>query len=217
MKVGTDGILLAAWAHAVEPQRILDIGTGTGLIALMLAQRFPEALVDAVELDPAAAGQAAQNAADSPWENRVSVHCVDICRFQSPNRYDLIVANPPFFDRSLKGPDRARNVARHSDALNATQLLSAVNQLLHAAGVFCLIVPAAQGSILQHGANEYQLHCHSICKVSPNADKSVHRWLMLFGRKKDDDVAHTQLVVEASRHDYSEDYRALTREFYLKH
>jgi len=217
MKVGTDGIMLGAWANADRPQRILDIGSGTGLIALMLAQRFPDARIDAVEIEKGAAKQAQGNVARSLWEHRINVQHLDTEQFQPPCRYDLVVSNPPYFADSLKGPDIARNMARHADSLSAMHLLESVDRLLNSSGTFCVILPIADGTSLLVSAAEHQLHCQSICEVRPNVGKTAHRWLISFTRSEVDVVARSSLIVEAGRHNYSDEYRTLTREFYLKH
>lgn len=118
MKVGTDGVLLGAWAPADKAKRILDVGTGTGLIALQLAQRNPHARITAIEIDAAAAGQATENVSHSPWADRVEVICHDFRDYQPENRFDLIVSNPPYFIDALKCPDEQRCTARHAGNLN---------------------------------------------------------------------------------------------------
>ena len=148
MKVGTDGILLGAWALAQTPTHILDIGTGTGLIALMLAQRFPIANVDAVEFEPSACQQAAENFANSPWATRLQALCADISDWSRlPNhsgKYSLIVSNPPWFVDSLKPPLESRALARHTPSLSSADLISAVRRLITPGGDFCIILPAEQ-------------------------------------------------------------------------
>ena len=143
MKVGTDGVLLGAWA-AVRPQdrRMLDIGTGTGLIALMLAQRAPEAHVTGVDIDDV--GQARENAAASPWSGRVAFAQCPVQEFETPEPFDLIVSNPPFFVDSLTCPDRGRTAARHAVHLPFGDLRDAVLRLLAPGGRFAVILPTAE-------------------------------------------------------------------------
>ena len=150
MKVGTDGVLLGAWA-AVRPQdrRMLDIGTGTGLIALMLAQRAPEAHVTGVDIDDV--GQARENAAASPWSGRVAFAQCPVQEFETPEPFDLIVSNPPFFVDSLTCPDRGRTAARHAVHLPFGDLRDAVLRLLAPGGRFAVILPTAESGAFPRG------------------------------------------------------------------
>ena len=141
MKVGTDGVLLGAWANAKGKQRILDIGTGSGLIALMLAQRT-DAMITGIEIDPASATQAQENAAASPWADRLQIVATDIAGYTSYQAFDLIVSNPPFFNEMLLPPGAARSQARHTQALTFEALLFHVQRLLSPEGSFCAILPA---------------------------------------------------------------------------
>ncbi len=222
MKVGTDGVLLGAWAElhnsgqASEHCQILDIGSGTGLIALMLAQRFPTATIAAVELDAAAAEEAALNFSESPWANRLSLYHGDIGKFRSAELFDLVVANPPFFVESLHGPDAARNAARHTETLTSQQLLRSVDCLLADQGTFCAIVPWQQHSAVIHLAAKHNLHVAKICSVQPTPQKSAHRTLLSFQRNTVEAPERSQLVVELSRHNYSAEFRELTKAFYLR-
>jgi len=142
MKVGTDGILLGAWASTDSPQTILDIGTGTGLIALMMVQRYPQARVDALEIDEASALEATNNVRNSPFTNHVNVTHISLQLFaeHTPHHYDLIVSNPPFFNSGL-----ARNAARHVHTLPHEDLIFCTKKLLNEKGQFCLILPKKEG------------------------------------------------------------------------
>ena len=142
MKVGTDGVLLGAWAPADGAERILDVGTGTGLIALQLAQRNPHARITAIEIDATAAGQAAENVSRSLWTDRVEVVCRDFRDYQPENRFDLIVSNPPYFIDALKCPDEQRCTARHAGNLNYDLLFRRSASLLKEQGVVSIIIPA---------------------------------------------------------------------------
>ena len=144
MKVGTDGVLLGAWTSVDHSHRLLDIGTGTGLIALMLAQRCPQAFITAIDIDAEAVEQARENALSSPWKDRVEVLLQDICTFPANQQFDTIVSNPPYFIDSLKCPDDQRNTARHTDTLDAERLLASVARLLTDDGRFSIILPAEQ-------------------------------------------------------------------------
>jgi tRNA1Val (adenine37-N6)-methyltransferase len=147
MRVNTDGVLLGAWADVSDADRILDVGTGTGVIALMLAQRSPYAHIDAVEIDVLSAADARNNVALSPWANRIDVIN---CSFQDfahsvKQSYNLIVSNPPYFNQSLKSPHTSRNLSRHSDALPYTHLIDGVINLLAPSGRFCGFFPIPKG------------------------------------------------------------------------
>ncbi len=221
MKVGTDGILLGAWCSPCDNRtaaRILDIGTGTGLIALMLAQRNPNALIDAIEVDHAACEQATENFAASRWSERLRAisGCVkDLC---TDLKYDLIVSNPPWFRDSLKSPSDARNTARHDDTLNATELLVAVDRLLTADGRFSTVLPGVSCLEFRANATRFRLHCVRNCQVQPKVDKLPARCLLEFSRTPPicEVVPETLIVETGTRHDYTTDFRNLTRDFYLR-
>ena len=157
MKVGTDGVLLGCWSgydaaaagsptipHRYHYARCLDIGTGSGLIALMLAQRFPDALIDAIDIDKAAVEQAAENFAASPWSDRLHAYCAKLQEWSIVNSqlYSLIVSNPPYFQNSLKNPDKGRQTARHTDTLSFSELIHHSTRLLSENGILALILPA---------------------------------------------------------------------------
>lgn len=222
MKVGTDGILLGAWATAIAPCRILDVGSGTGLIALMLAQRFPEAIVDAVEIDDSAAEQARENFLASPWSDRLNAIAGCIQEFSTDpdlaGKYSLIVSNPPWFRDSLRSGEPARDTARHMDALSSEDLLATVLRLLMEDGRFATILPTDEGLRLLQRASMAGLHCCRRCDVYPKAELPLKRLLLEFSRRDSHDpVISERLVVEtAQRHNYTPGFTALTSEFYLR-
>lgn len=237
MKVGTDGVLLGAWA-AVRPQdrRMLDIGTGTGLIALMLAQRAPEAHVTGVDIDDV--GQARENAAASPWSGRVAFAQCPVQEFETPEPFDLIVSNPPFFVDSLTCPDRGRTAARHAVHLPFGDLRDAVLRLLAPGGRFAVILPTAEAErFLAVCAGRLALVRRTDVRTTPR--RPAKRALMEFVRadrpaappadcsadRPADPPADcsaavpevSELVVGTGEHEcYTPEYRALTRDFYLK-
>ncbi len=222
MKIGTDGILLGAWAQAEQPQRILDIGTGTGLIALMMVQRFPSAIVDAVEIEPNAAEQAARNFSVSPWPQRLNLHHQSIQSFSAsglPDKvYSLIVSNPPWFVDSLKSNESSRNLARHTDSLGHEDLLNSVRLLLHRSGRFAVVLPFGESTSFIHSAQERNLFCRRQCHVRSKPRQSPHRILLEFETVPADSPAIPQeLTIENEQHhDYTESFRELTRDFYLR-
>lgn len=215
MKVGTDGVLLGAWTHINYAHRILDIGTGTGLIALMLAQRCPHAFITAIDIDTDAVEQALENVQSSPWANRVEVALQDICIYSTNQRFDTIVSNPPYFIDSLKCPDGQRNTARHTDTLDSVRLLSSVSRLLTDDGRFSIILPAEQTEILIQIAQTQNLYPSRQTAVITRPGLPPKRILMEFQKTRK--ACQTDgLVIELERHVYSEEYIALTKEFYLK-
>jgi tRNA1Val (adenine37-N6)-methyltransferase len=216
MKVGTDGVLLGAWATVADCKRVLDIGTGTGLIALMLAQRS-DALFDAVEIDPDAANQAATNIAESPWAGRIKVICSsfqDFCKNPSSG-YDLIVCNPPFFDNSLKSRTHSRSLARHSDQLELKELTSGVQKLLNPEGHFCVILPADRESEMITISKESNLFPCKIHRIRPVPGKEFRRLLMDFSFSIAKTTESEMIIETAGRHHYSLEYHDLTKEYYL--
>ena len=215
MKVGTDGVLLGAWADVRHSRSILDIGTGTGLIALMLAQRCPLAHIVGIDIDEATVGQAQENMSASPWAERLCAQCQDVRSLRQEGGYDTIVSNPPYFVDSLKCPDEQRTTARHTDTLDIRSLLEAVSLLLTDQGRFSIILPAEQTEMLVRVAAEVGLYPTRHTAVITRPGLPPKRTLMEFGR-----VPMTyqpdELVIELERHVYSEDYITLTRDFYLK-
>lgn len=215
MKVGTDGVLLGAWTNLENANRILDVGTGTGLIALMLAQRTKDATITAIDIDADAVSQAQENVLASPWKDRVEVALQDICTYAPDSLFDSIVSNPPYFANSLKCPDGQRTTARHTDSLDANRLIGKVTELLTSEGRFSLILPADQTDELLRIAEEKGLYPSRITRVITRPGLPPKRVLVEF-RKTTQICEETELVVELDRHVYSEDYIVLTKDFYLK-
>lgn len=215
MKVGTDGVLLGAWADVSSSQKILDVGTGTGLIALMLAQRCVEARITAIDIDGEAVLQARENMNASPWGNRMEAVLQDLKTFQPDVLFDTIVSNPPFFVDSLKCPDDQRNRARHTDTLPACFLLRKSAELLEEGGGLSLILPAEQTEGLITLAEGEGLYLSRLTSVITRPGLPPKRSLMEF-RKQVSACEKNSLIVELARHVYTEDYIALTRDFYLK-
>ncbi|MGN0048603.1 MAG: tRNA1(Val) (adenine(37)-N6)-methyltransferase [Bacteroides sp.] len=215
MKVGTDGVLLGAWTPVDDAARILDVGTGTGLIALMLAQRSDAARLVAVEVDPAAACQAQANVDASPWSGRVAVVCQDFREFVTEVPFDMMVSNPPYFTDDLKSPDRQRTLARHAGGLNYDLLFRRAARLLAPDGRVSLIVPADVEREVLQAAWLHGFHPMRVTRVYTKPGKPCRRLLMLFGRQEE--ACHTdELFIERGNQQYSEEYVALTRDFYLR-
>lgn len=215
MKVSTDGVLLGAWTAPDDASAILDVGTGTGLIALMLAQRS-QANIHAIDIEPEACKQAAENVAKSLWKGRMEVICTsfqDFCK-QTNHRYDLIVSNPPFFRNSLKTNDDGRNLARHSDTLSSEDLLMGVERLLTPQGRFCLILPYIESSLFLVDAALHNLYC--VCKtyVKPAPHKNITRVLMELRRERSK-LDEQNMIIQQEEGKYTADFTALTKDYYL--
>lgn len=215
MKVGTDGVLLGAWAPVAEARTALDVGTGTGLIALQLAQRNASLRVTAVEIDAAAAAQAAENVSESPWPGRIDVVCTDFGNFQPACGFDLIVSNPPYFIDALPCPDLQRNTARHAGGLNYDLLFRRSALLLAEGGLVSIIVPSEVERAAEDAAWMQGLYPQHRTRVHTKAGKPARRVLMTFGRQLGP-VVEDALYIHQAGGDYSDDYRRLTGDFYLK-
>ncbi|MDR0766308.1 MAG: methyltransferase [Odoribacteraceae bacterium] len=214
MKVGTDGVLLGAWACLEGARTILDVGCGSGLIALMAAQRTPEAIVHAVEIDRNAREQAVENVAGSPWRDRVSIFEGAVQQFQPPCPYDVILCNPPFFTRSTPSPRPGKNIARHCETLTHEELLVAAGRMITEGGTLQVILPVAEAERFTRHAAASRWHVNKIALVLPNPGKNPKRALLLLAREETT-VERETLIIEIDRHHYHESYRELTRDFYL--
>lgn len=218
MKVGTDGVLLGAWADVARCNRILDIGTGTGLIALMLAQRC-NAHIDAIDIDTGACLQAEENAEASPFGGRIHVTHAALADFASacPYKYDLIVSNPPYFDDSLKCPDRQRSTARHTDTLPLKELLQDAHKLLAPAGRIALILPYDRKETLLESIRMEKLFLSKETSVTPVPGAQPKRMLIkLTAELPAAPFQPDHLTIEVARHQYTDEYIRLTKDFYLK-
>ena len=214
MKVGTDGVLLGAWAECEGARRILDIGTGTGVIALQMAQRNPMAQVQAVEIDETAARRARANFDNSPWAERLEVEQTPVQEFEPAERFDLIISNPPYFVDSLLPPDAKRSTARHTHDLTFEELDRAVCRLLAESGRFALILPEPE---FERYAEQSQLHLVRRCNVHSVEGGAIKRVMGEFSKDKPAKIEIESLAIEVERRgEFSADYRALTKDFYLK-
>lgn len=215
MKVGTDGVLLGAWTSVQNAHKILDVGTGTGLVALMLAQRsLPDADIVALEIDETAAGQARENVTRSPWKERVEVVQTDFRSYQSSDKFDVVVSNPPYFVDSLECPDRQRNAARHNDSLTYEELLEGVAGLLAEDGTFTIVIPVDVADRVKMIAAVKNLYAVRQLNVITKPGGVPKRTLITFTFSNQECVVE-ELLTELARHQYSEEYIALTQEYYL--
>lgn len=216
MKVGTDGALLGAWADVQHATQILDIGTGTGVIALMLAQRASESVtIDAVEIDDQAYADARENIATSPWHDRIHVHHTAIQQFNPSTRFDLIVTNPPYFQKSYKPPTAQRETARHTERLTFDEILEAVEKLLAATGKFNVILPYTEGLQFITLAQHKGLYCTRKWVFRTRENKPVERFLLEFAWEKQE-PEEGEILLYSAGEEWSAGYKALMREFYLR-
>ncbi|MCD8293004.1 MAG: methyltransferase [Prevotellaceae bacterium] len=175
MKVGTDGVLLGAWCDVRDAARVLDVGAGTGLVSLQIAQRSPQALIASVEIDTDAADQAEENVRRSPWAGRITVFCCDFATFMPDTTFDLIVSNPPYFMDNLKCPDGRRNTARHTDTLDYGLLLRRASSLLTACGHLDIIIPAEAEQVVRRLAGSYKFHLRRLTRIYTKPGKPCRR------------------------------------------
>lgn len=215
MKVGTDGVALGAWAPVTGVRRILDIGTGTGLIALMLAQRSePACEIVAIELDHDAARQAAENVASSPWNQQIRVVESALQQYQS-KPFDLIVSNPPYFPHGQSFASLARQNARHTAMLTHQELLIHALRLLAPNGNIALILPVKEAQMLMEMAAIHGLFVAALQRLIPRHGLAPNRFLLLLSRTNDCNIAD-DLVIYSANGVYSESYGELVKDFYLK-
>ena len=219
MKVGTDGVLLGAWTSlAHDPTSILDIGTGTGVIALMLAQRSSAELIDALEIDEDAYEQAVENFENSDWGDRLFCYHAAFDEFVEEiegETYDLIVSNPPFYSDDYSSNDARRDQARFAEALPFPELLEGVARLLSEEGRFSVVIPRGEEEAFLKLAEHYGLFPQRITRVKGNPEVPEKRSLLELGFQQLE-VEPSALVIETTRHSYTPEYIALTRDFYLK-
>ena len=220
MKVGTDGVLLGAWAGQDCPGDILDIGTGSGLIALMLAQRFPQARITGIDCDRDAVMQARENFAGSPWSGRLRAIHTSLQNYchgpeAASERFGLIVSNPPFYDNTLTNPDSRRCAARHTGGLPHDELLLLSAGLLTDSGVFSLILPSESERSILRLADRSRLHLHRLTRVYSRPGSGVRRILASFGKSPVPAPIEDSLVLTDADGHRSAEHAALTKEFYL--
>ena len=220
MKVGTDGVLLGAWAPIDhDPFAILDIGAGTGLIALMLAQRTDAEEIEAIEIDAHAHEQCVENFENSPWNDRLFCFHSSLDAFMDEleaEEYDLIVSNPPFHTEAYFSGDEQRDAARFTASLPFKDLCEAAGLLLSEVGIFAVIVPFSAEETLVGLALENELYPLKITRVKGTPTTETKRSLLAFSKTKIENFPITELVIETARHQYTDDYIQLTKDFYLK-
>ena len=231
MKVGTDAVLLASWANLSNAKRVLDIGTGSGVIALIAAQRTAvNCHIDGIEIQEADCAQAASNVAASPWPDRVSIVCAAVQDYSPPHCYDIILCNPPYFINSLRPPGPGRTTARHTVQLDHASLISSVDRLLSPTGKASFIMPPEEGNKFKFSMEAAGLQVTRICSFRTRAGKNIERVLMTFARltpasgdpvtrdspfnvPKSVELSEILLYDEGNR--WSKEYAELTQDLYL--
>lgn len=219
MKIGTDGVLLGAWTPLKNnPFSILDIGTGTGIIALMLSQRSNAQQIDALEIDEEAYEQAVDNFENSPWSDRLFCFHAGLDEFveEPEDEYDLIVSNPPFYTEDYKSENEQRDLARFADAMPFEDLIEAAALLLSENGIFSVIIPFKEEEKFMAIAKEYELYPVKITRVKGTPTSEIKRSLLAFVRDENATILADELIIETARHIYTTEYIELTKDFYLK-
>jgi len=218
MKIGTDAVLLGAWT-SIEKNTfsILDIGAGTGVLALMLAQRSDAELIDAVEIDDNAYEQCVENFEASPWGDRLFCYHASLEEFveEIEDTYDLIISNPPFYAEDYKTDNDQRDLARFSDAMPFNHLIESASKLLSEDGVFSVIIPFKEEATFINLAANFNLFPNNILHVKGNPTSEIKRSLMELSFRESA-IAINELIIETERHHYTQDYINLTKDFYLK-
>ena len=218
MKIGTDSVLLGAWTSLKNnPFSVLDIGAGTGVLGLMLAQRSNAEAIEALEIDAEAYEQCSENFENSPWADRLFCYHASLLEFveEIEDKYDLIICNPPFYSEDYKTDNNARDLARFNDAMPFEHLAYAVSQLLSEDGLFSVVVPFKEEKNLIDLGFRVGLFPNRLTQVKGNLDSEIKRSLLEFSFKEDE-IKNSELIIETSRHKYTKDYINLTKDFYLK-
>ncbi len=218
MKVGTDGVLLGAWTPIDNnPYSILDIGAGTGLLALMMAQRTDAEQIDAVEIDADAHEQAVENFENSPWGDRLFCYHADLETFanEMEEEYDLIISNPPFYSEDYRTNDTQRDTARFQESLPFDLLIEAVDYFLSEKGIFSVIIPAKEEDKLIYLAAEFGLYPLQVTRVRGHAEAEIKRSLLAFSRQRVEKIPLNELTIEEKRHCYTPEFTTLVKNFYL--
>ncbi len=218
MKIGTDGVLLGAWTPLDHhPNSILDIGAGTGVIALMLAQRSNAETIDAIEIEPNAHAQCVENFESSPWGDRLFCYHADLVELiqELEEHYDLIVSNPPFHNTDIVGDNTSRTTARQTEDLPFEVLLIGAKTLLSTKGIFCCIIPFIEETTFLNLASNLGLYPFKITRVKGNLNAPIKRSLVAFSLTRKE-ILSDELIIEVNRNQYTSDYIELTKAFYIK-
>ncbi len=218
MKVNTDGVLLGAWTNIDGVSSVLDVGTGTGLIALMIAQRSQNSFITGIDIDQHAAIEAAENAGKSPWPHRISIQHISFQNFAETNtgKFSLIISNPPFFSNSVKNANTRLSAARHNHLLPFADIISGTRRMLDEKGHLSIILPVDEADLFIESASNNGLFLRRIANVKPFPDKEPNRSLMEFSFLKSETVRTVFSVYNETKLNYSQEFISLARDFYLK-
>jgi tRNA1Val (adenine37-N6)-methyltransferase len=214
MKINTDGVLLAALVDRDSPKHILDIGTGTGVLALMMAQRFPNSKVEAVEIDELASATADRNFQCSVFSDRLTINNIAIEKYNNPIQFDLIISNPPFFVNDLKNTEEKKGIARHASEQFFVDLIAKVDELLSSNGSFWFILPPKQADFLIDKAKQFQLFVHKIVMLHSDLSKPAFRSIVCLSRTNEGLVKEQFYIYEAEKI-YTKAYQELLKDFFL--
>lgn len=219
MKVGTDSVLLGAWCPIENnPFSVLDIGAGTGILSLMIAQRSNAEQIDALEIDEDAYEQCVENFENSPWGDRLFCFHAGLDEFvdEPEDEYDLIISNPPFYAEDYKTENSKRDLARFQEAMPFEDLIEAADLLLSENGIFAVIIPYKEEEKFIDLCSEVELYPIKVTRVKGTHNTEIKRSLLAFKRYELSTLTADELVIEINRHEYTDDYINLTKDFYLK-
>ncbi|MCP4551263.1 MAG: methyltransferase [Bacteroidetes bacterium] len=216
MKVGTDGVLLGAWSKIHDEENILDIGTGSGVIALMIAQKC-KANIDAIDIDLKSIEQAVLNFSKAKWSKRLKAIHSTLQNYvkKTTKKYDLIISNPPFFHQSLNSPIQEKNLSKHTNTLSFDSLAYGISQLMKDDGRVHLILPTAEAKLFLHLSLINGLYCTRLTMVRPSPSKPVNRWLIEL-KKLQENRIEDEIILRDANHNFTDAYIALTKDYYLK-
>ncbi|WP_207435636.1 methyltransferase [Sabulibacter ruber] len=216
MKVCTDSCVLGAYAQVAGAKRILDIGAGTGLLSLMVAQRAPEAHIEAVEIDPAAAAQAQENICLSPWADRVRLFPMSLQEFAqiNPGQFDIIISNPPFFQASLKSSDAVKNQAKHTETLSFTEVISFSARFLSSEGKLHILLPPHEARVFEQEAHANGFYTNNILWLEATPGGKLLRTIHTYSRLRST-MSESTLAVREKDHTYTQAFRELLKDYYL--
>lgn len=218
MKIGTDSVLLGAWTSINHrPFSVLDIGAGTGVLGLMIAQRSNAQNIEAIEIDGNAYEQCSENFENSPWADRLFCYHASLIEFteEIEDKFDLIICNPPFYSEDYKTENKARDLARFNDAMPFEHLIYAAVNLLSKDGIISVVIPHKEEPSFVDLASKVGLFPNRMLRVKGNPDSDIKRSLLEFSFNELE-VQTSELIIETARHQYTEDYINLTKDFYLK-
>ncbi len=219
MKIGTDAVLLGAWCPLENnPYSVLDIGAGTGILSLMIAQRSNAEQIDALEIDEEAYEQCVENFETSPWSDRLFCFHAGLDEFvdEPEDEYDIIISNPPFYSEDFKTDNTQRDIARFQDALPFEDLIDAADLLLSENGIFAVIIPYKEEEKFIDLCAQVELYPVKITRVKGTPTTEIKRSLLAFKRYELSTLSADELVIETSRHQYTDAYISLTKDFYIK-